>query len=84
MPSSKQWPFPLPKGTKVRVNGLKDVTGNLAESRAGVVIGFERHQRYGPRYQVQIGTTHQTWLATHRCHPIDITTAEGLDEWLDA
>lgn len=84
MPTSKQWPFPLKAGTKVRVNGLKDVEGGPAAPRAGIVIGFRRHDRYGAQYNIQVGTTHQTWLPTHRVHPVDTTTAEGLNEWLDA
>lgn len=75
------WPFPLPRGTRVRV-ALRDAAGDPVW-RSGLIHGFKKSGANGSAAYVVTVDGRQRDFSTHRVHPIDTSTAEGLSEWLE-
>ena len=86
MPKSKMWPYPLEPGTHVvaRVRRL-DLAGD--EEIVGTIVRVIRPRttrRASVSYAIRIDGDAVVETLASRTTPIDTSTPEGLDRWLDA
>lgn len=83
MPKSKMWPYPLRPGTRV-VAKVRRLDLNGDETVVGTIVRTLKAPRGNTvTYVVLVKDGMAVQVLASRTEPIDTTTADGLEKWLD-
>lgn len=85
MPKSRQWPYPLDPGTHVVAQVRKlDLSGDAEVVGTVVRTLYATMDKSRHVYAVKIKDGGLIQALASRTVPVDTSTVEGLDRWLDA